>query len=349
MALFSILLARLFSSFKIGAILFLYFWFLGLSANIIFFKEAIHFASPFWIIIINILVIYILGFYHGIVTLLASAIVYIYYVEYGFWDSVERIQIVDKSILYSVYFEVIFAVITLAYLLYVIIENNRKPDIILNEKNKELVKQNKRIKASDEEKTVMLKEIHHRVKNNLQIVTSLLRLQMEDLKSDEAIGKFKESINRIIAMSMIHEKMYQSDSLNKINIQDYFKELTDDIKTSYNLNNVVSIKLKCKIDQLDIKTLVPLALLVNELLSNSLKHAFTEIQAPEVTIEFSELGEDLFLLMYSDNGKWVEPSNKKTLGLELITSFCEQMEGELDFSSNPTKYVFRLKKLSFEE
>ena len=328
------------------AIVFMYIWLFGLSLNLLLFEEALHFATPFWIITINIIVIYILGVYHSIITVSASLVLFVYYIEIGFWENLDRLH-ASRSMLNASYVEIAFAFLTIGYLLWLIIENNGKSDKILNEKNDELTLQNEMIKASNEEKTVMLKEIHHRVKNNLQVVTSLLRLQMEELKSDEAITKFKESINRIVAMAMIHEKMYQSEQINKINIEEYFFSLADDLKRTYGIGSELKVNMNCELENLGMKTMVPLALLLNELISNSCKHAFKNEENPQITIRLIPLENNLFELTYSDNGEWKKVKNENSLGLELIDSFCEQLDGEKYFSTNPTTYKFRISNLDY--
>jgi two-component sensor histidine kinase len=208
-----------------------------------------------------------------------------------------------------------------------------KSDIVLNEKNQKLEAQNAVILQSNEEKTIMLKEIHHRVKNNLQIITSLLRLQMNELKNDEAVTKFKESINRVIAMSLIHEKIYQSEQLTQIDIREYFESLGNDLIQSYATDKQVHLKLQMAHFHLPMKKLIPLALMFNELMTNSLKHAFGSTPIPEISIELTRLPDSYIEFIYADNGIWVQRESKSSLGIELIHSFAEQLDGTIDFNS----------------
>ncbi|AUB39254.1 CheY chemotaxis protein or a CheY-like REC [Nostoc flagelliforme CCNUN1] len=133
------------------------------------------------------------------------------------------------------------------------------------------------IKASLQEKEVLLKEIHHRVKNNLQIISSLLNLQAEYIKDNQALEVFKDSQNRIESMALIHEKLYQSQDLAKINFADYIQDLVTNLFYSYNVNSsAISLKMNVEEVFLAIDAAIPCGLIINELISNSLKYAFPQ-------------------------------------------------------------------------
>ena len=131
------------------------------------------------------------------------------------------------------------------------------------------------IEASLREKEVLLKEIHHRVKNNLQIISSLLNLQAESIKDDRVLEIFQESQNRIQSMALIHEKLYQSEDLATVNFADYIHELVTNLWYSYQVN-LDAVTFTTNIEQvvLNIDKAIPCGLIVNELVSNALKHAF---------------------------------------------------------------------------
>jgi two-component system, sensor histidine kinase PdtaS len=342
-AVLTFVVSILSGSYRIPAFIFFSLWLLGLSTNILFYKEALHIASPFWLILINMLVIYILGIYVGLGSLMISSIVFIYYVKIEFSEGLERIQQLPQGVLQSAYVEVIFAMSTLGFLLWVIIEHSRKSDVVLARKNKELTEQNSIIQASNEEKTIMLKEIHHRVKNNLQIITSLLRLQMGEIQDDQAREKFKESINRVIAMAMIHEKIYQSEHFIQINIQEYFQSLGNDLIQSYETDKKIDFQLQISDVSMSMETLIPLALIFNELMTNSLKHAFLDTLVPRIDLKLYSTTPTHFYFVYKDNGKWIDNIRKNTLGSELIESFSEQIEAEMQFIHSPeTTYTLRI-------
>lgn len=143
----------------------------------------------------------------------------------------------------------------------------------------EIKKAEKNIKSSLKEKEVLLREIHHRVKNNLQIISSLLSLQSGYINDNEALDVFKESQNRIKSMAMIHEMLYKSDCLMKINFGEYIDELTNNLIYNYKISpNTVQIEQNIDNTYFDINTSIPCGLIVNELVSNSLKHAFPPLK-----------------------------------------------------------------------
>lgn len=235
----------------------------------------------------------------------------------------------------------------LGYIINTILNSSKKSDELLKKRNEELIRQNQEIIDRDIEKTVLLKEIHHRVKNNLQVITSLLRLQMRELKHEESISKFRDSINRVLTMALIHEKIYKSEGLSKVNLEEYFRELSQDLIKSYQIDFQVQLNYLFEVEKIGLKSIVPLALIFNELFSNSLKHAFVSSTPPFlITLQLRNSDKGYFEFTYSDNGKWKQPGSDSTFGLELIDSLTDQLEGELSFHSSPeTVYRFKIKHL----
>ncbi len=216
----------------------------------------------------------------------------------------------------------------------------------------ELLKQNQQAEAQyqtthhqleiqHEEKTVMLREIHHRVKNNLQIITSLLRLHSGELKDPRLTEEFSEAINRISAIAKIHEKMYINKSLNQIDLTEYLEDLIHDILQSTASEKKIKTQINSTIVFIKPKDLVPIALIFNELVTNSIKHAFDEKCEGLIFINATIDDNDLVSISYSDNGTWTEQSSDSTsLGLELIESFVDQLDGQLIFEKEPaTRYL----------
>ncbi len=193
----------------------------------------------------------------------------------------------------------------------------------------------------NKEKTVLLQEIHHRVKNNLQVIVSLLRMQSRDIDSEETRKSFEEAINRVLTMSLIHQKMYEKESLVDIDIKDYLNTLIQNLIDSSSIDKKVDFKIDSTLKSVSAKSIVPLGLIINELVSNSIKHAFKESGRIELTLKPRErLG---FSMIYFDNGKWKE-NNGKTFGTQLIETFTEQLEGtyERTISDSGTTYHFNL-------
>lgn len=195
-----------------------------------------------------------------------------------------------------------------------------------------------KIKSSLLEKEVLLKEIHHRVKNNLQIISSLLNLQADNIKDNTAKEKYIESIGRIKSMAIIHELLYRSKNLSTINIQEYLQELISFISQTYYLRSSVKIKLNVNISNqyFDINKAIPCGIIINELLSNAYKYAFSKTKKGEITINLIDHPKQkgMCLLKVSDNGigipKHINTKDPQSLGLQLINSLVFQLDGNVD-------------------
>ncbi len=181
---------------------------------------------------------------------------------------------------------------------------------------------------------------------------SLLRLQKGELNNDEMEEQFSQAINRVMVMSLIHEKLYQDNEIAKVNIANYLKDLVEDIKSLSGVGDKTSIQIHSEIDKIGLKTIVPLGLLINELVSNSLKHAFLNVQKPNIEIKIIESDNDFFKLIYFDNGNWKEKETGTTsFGIELIKILSEQMDGSYTRMSNTdgTTYSFVLNNIDVEK
>ena len=185
---------------------------------------------------------------------------------------------------------------------------------------------------SKKEKDILLKEIHHRVKNNLQIINSLLRFQAQ--KSPEnSQSIFQDIQSRITAMSLLHDQLYMTKDFSKINVDDYFTQLISNLKSAFSNTQKISFDMKINIDFLDLDTLHPLGLLVNEIISNSLKYAFTENQTKnKIYLYLDRSGNDI-VLKTGDTGKGFNKRqnnlNTDSIGFDLINNLTEQLDGKL--------------------
>ncbi|UCE41735.1 MAG: PAS domain S-box protein [Candidatus Aminicenantes bacterium] len=202
-----------------------------------------------------------------------------------------------------------------------------------------------RIKSSLHEKDVLLREIHHRVKNNMQIISSLLRLQSRLIGDDELIEMFKESQNRIRSMALIHEKLYQTEDFAKINFAEYIRSLTVHLFHTYKVNpNIVRMNADVQNVFLDINKAIPCGLIINELVSNSLKHAFPDNKKGEICIKLSSSKQKTKIIV-SDTGiglpRGVNFREPETLGLQLVSDLVEQIEGtiRLERAKGTTFYI----------
>ncbi|MGE5458722.1 MAG: histidine kinase dimerization/phosphoacceptor domain -containing protein [Methanococcaceae archaeon] len=203
-----------------------------------------------------------------------------------------------------------------------------------------------KIKTSLREKEVLLKEVHHRVKNNMQIISSLLNLQEDLLTDKKMVEIFKVSQNRIRAMALIHELMYKSPDFSSINIQDYFTKLIEHLMRLY-ITNKAQIEFDIEIDNvlLNIDKLIPLGLIANEIISNSLIHAFPDERHGKILLSIKgDLNENC-TIVFSDNGIGIpedKRANNKTLGLVLVNSLIQQIDAELETSSSEAGTVYKM-------
>jgi PAS domain S-box-containing protein len=205
------------------------------------------------------------------------------------------------------------------------------------------------IEASLKEKEVLLREIHHRVKNNLQLISSILNLQSNYIKDKKALEAFRESQNRIRSMALIHERLYRSSYLSNINIKEYINEITANLFSSYSYE---SKKIKLNINaadlNLEVDKCIAIGLILNELISNSLKHGFPEEAKGEININLYPGKDQRLTLIFSDNGRGMPKDfdfrSTETLGLQLIMSLVEQHNGliELD-NTKGVKFTITIK------
>lgn len=208
-------------------------------------------------------------------------------------------------------------------------------------------KTEEKIEATLKEKEVLLKEVHHRVKNNLQIISSLLNLQSNYIEDKEALEVFKESQNRIKSMALIHEKLYQSGNLSQINIRDYIRDLSAKLFSSYR-HDSKNIKLNLNVEEilLEVDKCIAVGLILNELISNSLKHAFANRAGGELNIDLFRTGNELIIIT-TDNGigfpEDFDFQNTETLGLQLVFSLIDQHNGTIEYDNkNGTKFKITL-------
>lgn len=205
-------------------------------------------------------------------------------------------------------------------------------------------KAEEQLKNSLNEKEMLLKEIHHRVKNNLMVISSLLSLQSRYIKNKEDLELFEKSQSRAKSMALIHERLYQSEDLKRIDFGDYIRKLAVDMFNTY-ISNPGEIKLEINAENamIDINTAIPLGLILNELLSNSMKYAFPDGRNGTVTVNFSKK-DILFNLTVKDDGigfpSDVNYKNTDSLGLQLINSLTGQIDGQIILNtSNGTSFT----------
>jgi PAS domain S-box-containing protein len=209
------------------------------------------------------------------------------------------------------------------------------------------------IHAALKEKDILLGEIHHRVKNNLQIINSLLDLQSGNITDTVAIGLMRESQNRIRSMALIHQTLYQSKDFAQVDFGRFLDSLVPTLVSSYGVGSApFSVDIDAVAVQLPINAAIPCGLIVNELISNALKHAFPNGRSGEVRIHLSHDEDERVLLTVSDDGVGIPESfdlqQASTLGLQLVTLLVDQLAGEIAIQrANPTRFsvLFPLTRL----
>jgi PAS domain S-box-containing protein len=209
------------------------------------------------------------------------------------------------------------------------------------------------LKESLTEKKILLREIHHRVKNNMQIISSLLNLQIQFEDQDKTVSVLKESQGRVKSMAMVHEKLYQSDTLSKINFKDYVTNMVSDIFYSYGINKeTINPELDIEDVNLNIDTAIPLGLIINELTTNSVKYAFPQSEGT-LKIKLKTLPEQMELIVADDGVGIPEDLDIKkteTLGLQLVNNLINQIDGEIELDRrNGTKFKIIFKELEYKK
>lgn len=198
------------------------------------------------------------------------------------------------------------------------------------------------LRKSVEQKELLLKEIHHRVKNNLQIIVSLLRLQMNKTKNEKFRAELETSMNRVSTMAAVHELMYRGENLDKLSIKTYFENLVDALFNLYNVSNKVkkSIKIDIPDAEFSLERSIPLGLILNEITCNSFKHALNE--GGEFILELSKKN-DHFELIVGDNGPGLNEEKKDDgLGLSLIEILCDQIDASLEIQNQSSGLRYKI-------
>jgi two-component sensor histidine kinase len=253
------------------------------------------------------------------------------------------------------------------------IQRNRLGNIRLQGIILDITEHKKAEEALLQMEEIRKKEIHHRIKNNLQVISTLLYLESGNFLDEKAIGAFRDSQHRVKSMALVHEKLYQSEDMASVDFSDYIQNLTDYLFQSYSVGmSEVSLKLDVDNIFLGMDTAIPLGIIINELVSNSLKHAFKGRESGEISISLKrdESGpleegsaargerqagdaEECFLLTVKDNGvgfpEAINFRDTESLGLQLVVNLVDQIEGvvELDTSREGTEFKIRFGELEY--
>ena len=202
------------------------------------------------------------------------------------------------------------------------------------------------IRSSLKDKEALLQEIHHRVKNNLQVIASLLSLQSTYIDDPRMLAKFEESQGRIRSMALIHEKLYQSQSLARVDLADYVQNLTAILMRSYSANSSVRLETQLEPAAVSVDTAVPVGLMLNELVTNALKYAFPDGRAGRLLVQLTVAADGQIQIRVQDDGVGLKPDfeldQASTLGLRLVQMFGRQLRADVGFESEPGRTVFNI-------
>jgi two-component sensor histidine kinase len=191
----------------------------------------------------------------------------------------------------------------------------------------------------------LLKEIHHRVKNNLTVISSLLDLQSSTIENKEAKIALQESQNRVRSIALIHQRLYQNEEMATLEIKGFVEDMYREIATVFN-NPEIKVNASFNIPEihLDLDTAVPLGLIINELFTNSFKYAFTKAQQGNINIGLQKIDEGNYNLTYTDNGPGLPPGfnfeTSKTLGFRLIKILSKQLSGKAAYETHNKNTIF---------
>lgn len=213
-----------------------------------------------------------------------------------------------------------------------------------------LLKSEEQLRASLGEKEILLKEIHHRVKNNLQVISGLLDLQAHHISDPTGREIYKESQNRVITMALIHEELYRSVNLSQVDFADYIQNLCENLMVSYGADgDRIVLDIKAEKIEMVVDTAIPCGLIINELITNSLKHAFPGERRGKISLFFKQLKDREFQLTVSDDGVGIPEDvniyKTSTLGMQLVTVMVEQLGGTIKVKRRDgTRFTIRFKE-----
>jgi two-component sensor histidine kinase len=296
-----------------------------------------HYVDFFWLTSIILIAFIGLGKKVGITCIIINGLGITYFFIFNLNAQIEVIQPYSNTQITSNVIEVFLSLFCISYLL-------NQHQVFNEHLSRQLQTANIDLSKKNEENNMLVKEVHHRVKNNLQIITSLLRLQKGEIKSEETKRHFNEAINRILVMSLIHKKLYQEIDMANIVIKTYLEDLSTDVIKISNMGYPITAEINSEVQKVGLKTIVPLGLLINELLSNSIKHAFGNSDGFISIRLLKGTHNNELILIYADDGVWIEnKADYSSFGLGLIETLTEQLEGT--YTRNNSEYTFTIQNL----
>ncbi len=306
------------------------------------FHNTIHFVDILWIIAAVQLGFFGIGKRIGMMLLSCAIIVIAIFIFFIINIHIEQITVRSEYQNFTLIIELASAFLLNLYFVFMLLGEYEVSIERFKETVFEKMKQNKLIESQNQEKSILIREVHYRVKENLQIISTFLRMQQHEINSEEVKTVFVEAINRVDSMLLVHNKLYKGNKLTNASVYDYVKGLIKDSVGLSLLRNEVEINVRTNVSTFDMKTLLPIGLILNELTSNAIKHAFPNKSNPCITIEIM-LIDNVVKLIFIDNGTWKQNTNSKSsFGLALIEMLTEQLEGEIKVDKNQDSTMYLL-------
>jgi len=257
--------------------------------------------------------------------------------------AIQQLEISNQQKQAYVLYAIALALVIVSLLFYYRFSIKKKNEALLAQKNKQL-------QEANEQKEMLLREIHHRVKNNLQVISSLFNLQSRSTDNPDVTRVMNEGKSRLKSIALIHTKLYQEDHLSKIEIKDYVHQLAEYLINMYNTSDKqIKLDINAEDIMLDVDTAVPLGLILTELITNSLKYAFNKKSNGQMGIKIQRNGDNDYTLVFTDDGDGlpdnIDPGKSKSLGLRLIQSLAKQLSGNFIYQmqEQPT-FLVRFKE-----
>ena len=297
-----------------------------------------HYPDFIWIIPCILIAFYGLGAKVGILFFIINFSGLCYFTLFKMNDHITEIKPQTLSKKISLIIEVFICLILIANFVRYYIKENTYHLNKLKKLNVQLESQNELIINQNDEKTILIKEIHHRVKNNLQIIVSLLRLQLnnEQINNDEVLIKIT---NRVHSMSLVHQKLYQKEDLSSLNLNDYIIDLFEHIKHIFEIDKNIILNLESSIDNINYENMIPIGLILNELMSNSFKYAFKDNNILRIII--TQKGNNKISIKYDDLSSYnILLVDSPGFGIDLIKSLVEQLNGEISQNKTTKEIIF---------
>lgn len=312
--------------YRMSAIIFTVTGTISLIFSFFYNLETLVVTNQIWFVVMLLFTHFTLGRYWSLGVLgVALSCVVIYY-KFYMYDNLHNEIVYEQEKLDSLLLVAPFSFLVIYYLIFIFMKTQKAAEEEVSAANELLRKQR-------DEQVIRLKEVHHRVKNNLQVINSLLRFQSTESDNKTVSDLLQEAQNRIISMAMLHEYLYSTEG-NDIDLEAHLTNLLNDLIHSYSVEQKITTDIRIEPSTINTKSAVPLGLIVNEIVSNSLKYAFTKKQHGTIILHLTQVDDGRYRMVIGDNGIGIQPSTESTnLGIKLIELFVEQLEGHYSTST----------------